>query len=126
MGAGAGDVEADGAAAEARSHAVTVQAEALRAFALLARRARRFDEAAAAWQRVLTLPGCPPPIAREATSALAVHYEHRQRDFGAAKSFALRALQIDRGSTREHATRHRVARLDRKMGVVSEDAGSLF
>jgi hypothetical protein len=113
-------------AAEARSHAVTVQAEALRAFALLARRARHFDDAASAWQRVLALPGCPSHITREATSALAVHYEHRQRDLGAAKSFALRALQIDRGSTREHATRHRVARIDRKMGVVPDGAGSLF
>jgi uncharacterized protein YprB with RNaseH-like and TPR domain len=113
-------------AAQGRSDAVTVQAEALRAFALLARRARHFDEAAVAWQRVLALPGCPPHIAREATSALAVHYEHRQRDLSAAKSFALRALQIDRGSTREHATRHRVARLDRKLGVVTDDAGSLF
>ncbi len=107
-------------------HAATVQAEALRAFALLARRARQFDEAAAAWQRVLALPGCPASLAREATSALAVHYEHRRRDLGAAKSFALRALQIDRGSVREPATRHRVARLDRKMGGVPDDAGSLF
>jgi uncharacterized protein YprB with RNaseH-like and TPR domain len=113
-------------APETRSHAATVQAEALRAFALLARRARRFDEAATAWQRVLTLAECPPHITREATAALAVHYEHRQRDLGAAKSFALRALQIDRGSTREHATRHRVARLDRKMGVTPGDAASLF
>jgi uncharacterized protein YprB with RNaseH-like and TPR domain len=112
--------------AEARSHAVTVQAEALRAFALLARRARQFDEAATAWQKVLALTGCPDHISREATSALAVHYEHRRRDFGAAKSFALRALQVDRGSAREQATRHRVARLDRKMGVVSEEAGLLF
>ena len=103
-----------------------MQAEALRAFALLARRARQFDEAATAWQRVLALPGCPPHIAREATGALAVHYEHRQRDLGAAKSFALRALQIDRGSTREQATRHRVSRLDRKMGGAPDDAGSLF
>lgn len=113
-------------AADARSQAVTVQAEALRAFAMLARRARRFDEAATAWQRALALPGCPSHVTREATSALAVHYEHRRRDLGAAKSFALRALQIDRGSTREHATRHRVSRLDRKMGVASEEAGSLF
>ena len=111
---------------EARSHALTVQAEALRAFALLARRARQFDEAATTWQRVLALPGCPPHIAREATGALAVHYEHRQRDLGAARSFALRALQIDRGSTREQATRHRVSRLDRKMGGAPDDAGSLF
>ena len=112
--------------AEAHSHAVTVQAEALRAFALLARRARQFDEAAVAWQKVLALPGCPDHISREATSALAVHYEHRRRDFVAAKSFALRVLQVDRGSAREQATRHRVARLDRKMGGASGDPGSLF
>jgi hypothetical protein len=102
--------------AEARSHAVTVQAEALRAFALLARRARQFDDAAVAWQKVLALPGCPEHISREATSALAVHYEHRRRDFVAAKSFALRVLQGDRGSAREQATRHRVARLDPQDG----------
>src|SRR6185295_8621164 len=49
-----------------------LRAEALRAYALVARRLHQYDDAAAAWQRVLGLPVCPRPIEREASQALAV------------------------------------------------------
>ena len=103
-------------AVEAWQHgAAVVQAEALRAFALMSRRARQFDDAEIAWRRVLELEGSPPHIVREATDALAVHYEHRRRDPWTAKSYALQALQFEGSPTREDAIRHRVARLDRKL-----------
>jgi uncharacterized protein YprB with RNaseH-like and TPR domain len=92
-----------------------VQAEALRAFALISRRARQFDDAEVAWRRVLEIEGSPPHIVREATDALAVHYEHRRRDLQVAKSYALQALAFEGSPTREGAIRHRVARLDRKL-----------
>ena len=95
--------------------AAVVQAEALRAFALISRRARQFDDAELAWRRVLELEGSPPHIVREATDALAVHYEHRRRDLRAAKSYALRSLGFEGSPSREGAIRHRVARLDRKL-----------
>ncbi len=92
-----------------------VQAEGLRAFALISRRARQFDDAETAWRRVLELKGTPPHIVREATDALAVHFEHRRRDPRAARSYALRSLEFEGGPAREGAIRHRVARLDRKL-----------
>ena len=103
-------------AAEGWHHgAAVVQAEALRAFALISRRARQFDDAELAWRRVLELEGSPPQIVREATDALAVHFEHRRRDLRAAKSYALRSLGFEGNPSREGAIRHRVARLDRKL-----------
>lgn len=99
-----------------------VQIEALRALALVSRRQRRFDDAAAAWQRVVDLPDSPAHIVREATEALAVHYEHRRRDIPTARSLALQALTHGEGGRRENAIRHRVARLDRKLGAA--DAGA--
>ena len=92
-----------------------VQAEGLRAFALISRRARQFDDAEIAWRRLLELEGSPPHIVREATDALAVHFEHRRRDPRTAKSYALRSLGFEGTPTRADAVRHRVARLDRKL-----------
>lgn len=104
-----------GHAAERAADTAT-RAEALRASATLARRQRRFDEAAQAWQRVLELRTCPPAIAREATDALAVHHEHRQRDLDRARQFALQSLQYRGTPSRQQAAHHRLARLDRKLG----------
>ena len=92
-----------------------VQAEGLRAFALISRRSRQFDDAEIAWRRLLELEGSPPHIVREVTDALAVHYEHRRRDLRTAKSYALRALGFEGSPSRDGAIRHRVARLDRKL-----------
>ena len=104
----------------------TVRAEALRASAVLLRRMRRFEEAAQAWQRLLDLRTCPPGLVREATEALAIHYEHRLRNPLSARSFALRSLQMDAIGARRHAAEHRLARLDRKLGAQLPPAQPLF
>ena len=109
-----------------RHDGVVVQAEGLRAFALISRRARQFDDAEVAWRRVLELEGSPSHIMREATDALAVHYEHRRRDSVAAKSYALQALGFEGSPTREGAIRHRVARLDCKLERTEPFSASLF
>lgn len=106
--------------------AEVVQAEGLRAFAVLSRRARQFDEAERAWRRVLELKGSPPQIVREATDALAVHYEHRRRDLHAAKAYALQALGFTGRPSREGAIRHRMARLDRKLERAAPVPALLF
>ena len=101
-------------------------AEALRAHGLLCRRDRRYPEAAAAWRRILALRGCPAHIAREATEALAVHHEHRLRDLGAARQFAMQALQFDISTTRVRAVYHRLVRIDRKLGSPPPQPAPLF
>jgi uncharacterized protein YprB with RNaseH-like and TPR domain len=100
--------------------AAFVRREAARALALLHRRARRWDDAAAFWQELLALPSCPPHLAREANQALAVHHEHRARDLTAAKAFALASLgsswTLDRqGLAWTQAVRHRLGRIERKL-----------
>ena len=108
-------------AAEHRDADVATRAEAWRSYAVLSRRVRRFGEAASAWRRILSLRGCPPAIARDASEALAVHHEHRLRDLQAARSFALQSLSAQATSSRREAAQHRLARLDRKLG----DAGAV-
>lgn len=105
----------DAPAVRADDDGVT-RAEALRAMAKLARRARRHDEAAEAWQRALTIGRCPPAIAREAAEALAVHHEHRVRDLDGARRFAMQSMQYGSTPARRQASRHRLARLERKLG----------
>src|SRR4029077_21114083 len=93
-----------------------IRIEALRLLALASRRARRYEEAASCWSELLAVRGCPPPIAREATEALAIHHEHRRRDLTPAKTFALQTLEIGAPPAWVNATRHRLARLEQKMG----------
>jgi uncharacterized protein len=92
-------------------------AEALRAYGVLCRRDRQYEQAADAWRRVLALPQCPTHIAQQASEALAVHHEHRVRDLSAARHFARQALTFDVSTTRVRAGHHRLARIDRKLGV---------
>ena len=73
-------------------------------------------DAADGWRNILDLPRCPLAIYREASEALAVHHEHRLRDLQAARSFARRSLTVKSTPSRRHATQHRLARLDRKLG----------
>jgi len=96
--------------------AVSVRVEALRASAIVLRRLRRYGEAAAAWRDLLASPQCSPAYAREASEALAVHHEHRVRDLDMARNFAVQSLSLQGTSARQQATRHRLARLDRKLG----------
>jgi uncharacterized protein YprB with RNaseH-like and TPR domain len=91
------------------------RADALRAHAVLSRRMRRFEEAASLWRRLLEVPQCPASMRREASEALAVHLEHRLRDYQAARGYAMNSLDVSASVARKEATLHRVARLNRKL-----------
>ncbi len=102
------------------------RAEALRARALLARRERRHDVAAAAWRRLLELRHCPPHVMREAAEALAVHHEHRLRDPRSAKTLALQSMRLHEAASRRQALQHRLARLERKIDGGAAASNPLF
>lgn len=110
----------DGRAREAYQHACAgastgwIKISGLRSLALLSRRSRRYDEAAAYWRELLEIPACPPRMAREASQALAVHHEHRARDLSAAKAFALRSFDAHAPAWNQ-AVQYRLARIERKM-----------
>ena len=97
-----------------------VRVEALRALALLSRRLRCYEEAAAAWRQLLDCPGCPQSIVREASEALAVHHEHRARNLSVARALTLRSLTCQGTMARRELLQHRLARLDRKIGDRNE------
>ena len=103
-----------------------LRAEALRAYAIVSRRLRQYDDAADAWRRVLGLTECPRPIEREASEALAVHHEHRRRDLASARDFTLRLLDVDESVTRRQAAAYRLARLDRKLESRAVQPALLF
>ncbi|MEQ1909425.1 MAG: ribonuclease H-like domain-containing protein [Vicinamibacterales bacterium] len=92
-----------------------IRAEALRSLAVGARRGRQFNVAAEWWRQLLEVPGCPAQLRREATEALAIHHEHRDRDLTAAKMFALKSLESGTATAWGDAVRHRLARIERKM-----------
>jgi hypothetical protein len=79
------------------------------------RRSRQFDEAAACWQQLLDMRGCPPAVTREAAEALAIHHEHRLQNLTGARTFAERSLDPGSGPTWTNAVQHRLARIDRKL-----------
>ena len=123
---------------------VDVRAEAIYRLGVRLRRDRRYVEAAACWRRLLELKprrarvrhGAADPDAmlaalhQYAVEALAIHHEHRERDYEGAKELTLQLLEeledddvrlkteaarartLDRKAA---ATRHRMARLDRKL-----------
>jgi len=103
-------------AIELEADAVT-RAEALRAHAVLARRMRRFDDAASSWRQLLEVGDCPASLRREASDALAVHLEHRLRDYQSARGYAAQSLRTDTSVARKQATLHRLSRLDRKINA---------
>ncbi|HEY2150632.1 MAG TPA: ribonuclease H-like domain-containing protein [Vicinamibacterales bacterium] len=92
-----------------------VKIESLRMLAILLRRARHYADAAGCWRRILEMRRCPPAIVREATGALAIHHEHRERDLMAAKTFALLSVEQRPDVAWREAARHRVARLEKKI-----------
>jgi len=94
-----------------------IRIESLRALAMSYRRQRLHADAAACWRRLMDAPGCPPRVAREASEALAVHHEHRDRDLAAARMFALKGLEIEQTPRWATASRYRLARLDRKLAA---------
>jgi len=129
------------AAGDASAH-IDVRAEAVYRLGVRLRRDRRYADAAACWRRLLELkphrsrrrqgsgePGAMlAALRRYAVEALAIHHEHRERDYEGAKELTLQLLEeledddfrlkaetprtLDR---RTEATRHRMARLDRKL-----------
>lgn len=96
------------------------KAEALRAYALLARRERRFEDAAMAWEGILSLRRSPVAITQQAIDALAVHQEHRLGDARAARTLAMRSMALTGSPSRRLAVAHRLARLNRKLGEGSD------
>ena len=112
-------------AATSGDASVDVIAEATYRLAIRLRRDRRFAEAAECWRRLLelkqgrtgrrsTLLG---PLRQVAVEALAIHHEHRERDYAGARELALQLLDDAEGVSRvkPDITRRRLARLDRKI-----------
>ena len=111
------------------SEIVDVRGEAFYRLGLRYRRARMFEEAAAVWRELLAFGESRPArgsqivedLRRFAAEALAVHEEHRVRDYFAARelaTFALEDIGEAEGSParrREEGLRHRLARLDQKI-----------
>jgi uncharacterized protein YprB with RNaseH-like and TPR domain len=98
-----------------------VTAEALYRLGLRLRRERRFIDAAAVWRRILDLKqgrsgrrsALLAPLRQFAVEALAIHHEHREKDYEGARELTLRLLEEDLG-VHEHG-RHRLERLERKI-----------
>jgi uncharacterized protein YprB with RNaseH-like and TPR domain len=93
---------------------IEVRRASARALARLLRRMRRYDEAAEAWRQVLALGG-RPQVMREAREALAVHHEHRARDFEEARRHAEAGIAAAIGRAEREAFGRRLARIARKV-----------
>ena len=89
--------------------------DALRALALTWRRMRRYEDAASCWQQLLAIRGCPAQVGREAAEALAIHSEHRLRDFAAARAYVFDRLEVWPAGPKRQSIDHRLRRLDRKL-----------
>ena len=55
-----------------------------------------------------------------------MHHEHRRRDPGTARAFALQSMQFHATAARRQAIQHRLARLDRKLAEPSPVVAPLF
>ena len=106
--------------------AAPIRIDALRSLALAARRARRYHDAAARWRQLLDIDICPRHTAREALEALAIHHEHHVRDLRAARTFTLGSLDAAARTSARERTRHRLARLERKLADNGPNATILF
>lgn len=84
-----------------------------RALARLLRRRRRYEEAAAVWTMVLELGGRPHHL-REAREALAIHHEHRMRNFTEARRYAEAGAAQAIGRAEREAFGRRLERIARK------------
>jgi hypothetical protein len=94
------------------------------------RRERRFAEAAECWHRLLALKQgrtgrrstLLAPLRQVAVEALAIHHEHRERDYAGARELALQLLdEVGALPARVKAdtTRRRLARLNRKLSAAA-------
>ncbi len=92
-----------------------LRAEALRRLAHSQRRGGRVDAAAASWEALLGTRGIRAHLRREAREALAIHHEHRAKDFGAARTLVLEALAEPLAERHRSSAQRRLERLDRKL-----------
>jgi uncharacterized protein YprB with RNaseH-like and TPR domain len=101
-----------------------VRREALVRLAASLRREARYEEAAQAWEGVLSVSGRHGTSSFDALAieALAVHHEHRRRDLPAARRYA-EALERHAPARARHDVTHRLERIDRKL---KKGVGSLF
>jgi len=107
------------AVADPSAH-IDLVAEALYRCGLRLRRDRRFIEAAAVWRRILELKHgrygrrstLLAPLQQFAIEALAIHHEHRERDYEGARELTLKLLEDAQDTERP---RHRLTRLERKI-----------
>jgi uncharacterized protein YprB with RNaseH-like and TPR domain len=112
------------------AEAIDVKAEALYHLGLRYRRDRRFEDAAAIWRALLAECDALPRARRRpladlrqfAAEALAIHLEHRRRDFTGAREHALVVLEDSEGG-RADGVRHRLARLERKIDRLRQGSG---
>ena len=121
-------------AADDPSAHVDIRAEAIYRLGVRLRRDRRFAEAADCWRRLLDLKqgrlgrrtrlrqgfggqGLLETLRQYAVEALAIHHEHRERDYLGAKELTLQLLDETEDWVRPKTeqTRHRLARLERKL-----------
>jgi tetratricopeptide (TPR) repeat protein len=114
------------------SATVEVTAEALYRLGLRLRRERRFADAALAWRRILELKQGRPrrqrlrqgdggqggtllaALRQFAVEALAIHHEHREKDYEGAKELTLLLLEDDDRAVHAQG-RHRLERLEKKI-----------
>jgi len=111
---------------------IDVRIESLYRLGLRCRREHRFSEAADAWRaliestepRSVRLHATMAALRQFAVEALAIHHEHRNRNFQAARGLALFALEEVGDDRRADGYRHRLARLDRK--IAKKENAQLF
>ena len=72
------------------------------------------------WRRLASSRTVRAVLRAEAQEALAVHYEHRDRDLEKAHQWATGALISGAGARHRTAVTHRLARLRRKITVQKE------
>ena len=112
------------AASDRAKNCRDIRVEALRRLARRMRRDGRHRDAVEAWQQILGLGADEHPALREAVHALAVHHEHRSKDLQAARGFAIRAVVTAARERHQAQARHRLARLDRKLGLGKVKSGN--
>ena len=127
-GCGERAIDAYRRAAASPAAPVDVVAEAIYRLAIRLRRDRRFAEAAECWRRLLDLKQgrtgrrsvLLAPLRQVAAEALAIHHEHRERDYAGARELALQLLDESDGMparVKPDITRRRLARLERKIST---------
>jgi uncharacterized protein YprB with RNaseH-like and TPR domain len=100
-----------------------VRRDALVRLAAGFRRQARHEEAARAWEEVLSIPSAQsdrsPAVDRLAIEALAIHHEHRRKDLAAARRYA-EALRRKTSERARADIEHRLRRIDRKLNGTLE------